>query len=241
MSDEVAEYTTALMHSPLRDFTAARSERVRTLRREGKQDLAKRIAELRKPSIALWALNQAGHVAAADLEAVRSAGEGMRRVQERLLQGDRAAANQMQRAAQEQRSTIDVLSRRLGMVLGASGHAASEDTLRRIGDALRSLSIADGDTWAALRDGRLLSEPELASFPMIDVTRLDRAMGERADQEVEAQRKRLVEAAEADVRHAAEREAAARDQEESARQRREQATVALEEARAALSRLRNDR
>jgi len=128
------EYTKAeatLMRVPLSDFADARTEMVRTLRQHEKPELARRIAALRKPSVVLWALNQASDVAGDDLEQLRSASDRLREAQERLLKGDRSAGQRMAEAIHEQRRATDVLSRRLGMTLTAAGHAASAETLRR--------------------------------------------------------------------------------------------------------------
>ena len=240
MQNEYAEAVEALMRGPLAGFAAARTETVRTLRKQGKPDLAKQIAALRKPSAALWALNQARGVAGDDLAELRSAGDRLRQAQERLLQGDRSAVEQMSVATQRQRRAIDSLSRRLGMVLTASGHAASHETLRRVSDDLRSASMTDSEVWSALWEGRLLSEPEPVSFPTTDLADMKRVTEEGAEQAVEVHRKRLAAAA-ANVRRAEEIERTAREQEEAARQRREQATEALQVARDALSKLHEER
>jgi hypothetical protein len=239
VDNEYTEAVATLMRRPLSGFTAARSELARTLREQGKADLAKRIAGLRKPSVALWALNQAGQVAAADLEALRSAGDRLRQAQERLLKGDRSAGEQISDVLREQRGAIDSLSRRLGMVLSAGEHAASAETLRRISDGLRSASTAEPETWSALRQGGLQSEPDQVGFPTLDVTDMQRVTDARVDHEAEAHRRRLATAAE-DVRRAEELESAVLEQEEAARQRREQATEALKVARSILSKLQDE-
>ena len=227
------------MHAPLSGFTAARSDLMRTLREQGKPDLAKRIGALRKPSVALWALNQAAHVAAGDLDAVRAAGDRLRQTQERLLRGDRLAGEQMTEALREQRGTIDALSRRLGMVLTAGEHAASAETLRRISEGLRLASTAEPETWSAIRHGWLMAEPDQVGFPTLDVADMQRVTEARAGHEADAHRKRL-DAAAAEVGRAEELEKAALEQEQAAQQRREQATEALRVARATLSELQRE-
>jgi hypothetical protein len=227
------------MRGPLTGFVEARSQMVRDLRNTGNQGLADRLAALRKPALSMWALNQAGAIAADDFEALRAAGDRLRQAQEKLLKGDRSAADEMSKATQEQRRTIEILSRRLAMVLSASGHAASESTLRRLSDDLRSASVADGETWAALREGRLLSEPEPPTLPTLDVGDMHRVTEARVDQDAEARQKRIT-TAEADVRRAEEFERTAREHEEAVQLRREQATQALQEARRSLEAIRNE-
>jgi hypothetical protein len=239
MSSEYDQMLTKLMRGPLSSFVEARSQMVREQRTAGNVELAERLAALRKPSLVVWALNQAGDVVTDDLEALRAAGDRLRQAQEKLLKGDRSAADQMSEATHEQRRAIETLSRRLAMVLSAAGHAASEETLRRLSDDLRSASIADGETWAALSEGRLLSEPEPPSLPTLDIGEMQRVSEARTDQDAEARRKRIV-AAEADVRRAEEFERTAREHEESARLRHEQAAEALQEARRVLAALLNE-
>lgn len=235
VADDEARLTAELMRSRLEDFVAARTEAIRRARQQGNRDLAKRLQALRKPSVVLWALNQAGAVASSDLDELRDAGVRLRDAQEALLRGEQGAAERLQQATQDQRRQVDVLTRRLGMVLEASGHAASQETLRRVGEGLRSAST-DDDTWDALHDGRLTEEPEQAGFPMMDVTLQRRATEQRAERDV-LDHERRIDAAEAELRRAESVERTAREQEEQARQRREQATRALEEARARLTAL----
>ncbi|HKR99103.1 MAG TPA: hypothetical protein VJU79_06265, partial [Candidatus Dormibacteraeota bacterium] len=215
-------------------------EHAKALRAAGNSDAAKRVAALRKPSLMLWALNQAGAVATDDLDQVRSAGDRVRAAQEQLLRGERDAASEMQSATQAQRRAIDTLTRRLGMVLTAAGHAAADDTLRRISDALRAASTGDDETWATLRDGRLTSEPEPAGLPVMDAAAVSRVTQQREVQEADVQRKRL-DAAEADVQRAEQVERSAREQADAARQRLQHAIEALDAARASLAQLREQR
>lgn len=240
MEDEQARLTAELMHRPLAEFTAARAAMVKELRVDGKRDLAQALSALRKPSLPIWAINQAGVVAATDLDALRDAGDRLRDAQRRVLEGDRGAARDLQEATQVQRRQIDALTRRLGMVLTAAGHAASDETLRRVSDMLRAASIADADTWDAVRTGWLTAEPEAASLPDLDARAAKRASEERAIHEDQTHRRRI-EAAEQDVRRAEEQEQAAREQLDAARTRLDEASRTLEAARAALSALRSPR
>lgn len=240
MADDEAHITAELMRGRLDEFVTARAKAERRLRQEGHRELAARIAALRKPSVGLWALNQAGTTAPADLDALRRSGIDLRRAQEALLGGKRDGAAQLQRATQGQRRHLDVVTRRLGMVLEGAGHAASAETMRRVSDGLRTASVGDEDTWSALRDGQLLEEPAHSGFPDMDVTLQQRVAEDRVERDDEDQLRRL-EAAEAEVRRAESVEQAAREQEEMARQRLQEATRALDNARAALAEWRRRR
>ena len=225
--------TAEVMRSPLEQFVTARTQAVRAFRALGQAEVAARINALRKPSVVLWALNQAGAVAAHDLDALRDEGNALRTAQARVLSGDRTASPVLQRAMQDQRQRLDVLTRRLGMVLDAAGHAAPDATMRRIASGLRAASIGDDATWRALRDGRLLSEPDAATFPVMDVPLAPAAREEIEEREATEFRKRR-ETAEADVRRAEALLENAREQELQARHRRMQAERALDDARARL-------
>ncbi|MBV8526742.1 MAG: hypothetical protein JOZ75_00350 [Candidatus Dormibacteraeota bacterium] len=236
MAGEEWRATADVMRSPLDQFVTARTQAVRAFRALGEAEVAARLNALRKPSLVLWALNQAGAVATDDLDALRDEGKALRTAQARVLGGDRSASAALQRAMQEQRQRLDVLTRRLGMVLGASGHAAPDATMRRITNALRAASIGDDATWRALRDGRLLSEPDAATFPVMDVPLAPAAREELAEREATDRRRRR-ESAEADVRRAEALLENAREQELVSRHRRMTAERALDDARKLLAQI----
>ncbi len=228
----------SIMQAPLEQFVAARSAATRELEQAGKPEMAGRIARLRKPSLTTWTLNQAAGAAPDDLHALRAAGEELRRSQERVLRGRAGAAAELQRATRVQRERVDALSRRLGVLLSASGRTAGPETIRRLADALRAASVADHATWTALREGRLTGEPDAAAFPVLDVAL---APSSRKDGGEGAQDRKRLAAAEADVQRAETRERAAREQEDVARRQLEAATHTLRAARAALDDLRAKR
>ena len=239
MTDDEARITASILRSPLAQLIAARDAAVRELRAQGDIETASRIASLRKPSLVLWALNQAGAVARDDLDTLRESARALETAQERVLGGHRDAATAMQRAAQQQRQQVDVLTRRLGMVLGASGHAAPDTTLRRISEGLRAASLADDETWVALRDGLLTAEPAASGFPMLDVALAPAAQAAEEQREADDQLRRL-DAAQTELQRAETVVAAARESEDLAVRRREQAELELEVARARLVELERD-
>ncbi len=72
---------------PLADFTKARDELARRLRREGRRDDAEAVKALRKPTVAAWALNQLARRRPGDVERLLATGERLREAQEALLAG----------------------------------------------------------------------------------------------------------------------------------------------------------
>src|SRR5207245_6823398 len=72
---------------PLADFTKARDELVRHLRREGLRHEAQAVKALRKPTIAAWTLNQLARRRPEEVERLLAIGKRMRTAQEALLAG----------------------------------------------------------------------------------------------------------------------------------------------------------
>lgn len=157
-----------LYRAPLSAFTPTRNALAKRLQAEGRSDDAARVAALRRPSTVLWALNQLGLHAQDDLAELFGAGARLRAAQQRLLRGDRAAADELRAAGGEQRRLADLLGRRAVMVLTAGSHAASESVRREIVMTLSSLATAAPALQQELMAGRLLSEPGPAGFPVAD-------------------------------------------------------------------------
>jgi hypothetical protein len=239
MDEDETQTVAELLRAPLNQFVSARSDAVRRLRASGQRERATRIAALRKPSTVVWALNQAARVATDDLAALRRAGQELRAAHEHVLRGDADAAEELRTASQRQREQVDSLSRRLGMVLSGAGHGAGDDAVRRIGDALRTLSIADDTEWHALQQGILSEEPQPSAFPMLEVVPSLRAAPAAAYDDV--RRRRRIDAARAAVRRTEAATHTAREQWENAQRRLEEALSDLEAARDALSRAEVDR
>ena len=93
---------------PPGEFTRARDERMKLLRADGEREAATAVKALRKPTVAAWALNQLSRSRRKELEALLSAGEGLRAAQEELLAGgDRAG---FQEAAARERDLVAKLA-----------------------------------------------------------------------------------------------------------------------------------
>ena len=111
---------------PLAEFTKARDELARRLRKEGKGDEADAVKALRKPTAAAWALNQLSRQRPKDIKALLATGKRLRKAHEALIGGgDRSA---LQKASAEERELIDSLVRDTNGRRGARGahpqHAA---------------------------------------------------------------------------------------------------------------------
>jgi hypothetical protein len=75
----VEERTDALYGLPLDEFTRARNELVRELRRDGLRDEATEVAGLRKPSTAAWVVNRLARERQADVAELVEAAEAVRK------------------------------------------------------------------------------------------------------------------------------------------------------------------
>lgn len=142
---------------PLSDFTKARDEIARRLRKEGKRDEAEAVKMLRKPTAAAWALNQIARQRPQDVQRLLSAGQQLRKAHEALLAGGNRAA--LQKASAQERELIDALTRDATAVAGEAGTASTAALDERIRNTLHAAAL-DEDTAAELAAGRLVHDRE---------------------------------------------------------------------------------
>jgi hypothetical protein len=151
--DDIAEETAQLFGVPLDRFTATRNELVKELAASGRKGDAAALKTLKKPSVAVWTINQLARShddlmndllgARADLRSARSGTD------------TRAAVDRRKRAV----SALLTVARD---VLEESGHAATSQTLDGISRVL--LTASDDETEERMRAGILEREPEAADF-----------------------------------------------------------------------------
>ena len=77
---------------PLNEFTAARDEVAKRLRGEGERDLADEVKALRKPSVAVWLVNQLAREREVDVKRLLKAGEALAKAQAAATRNDFAQA-----------------------------------------------------------------------------------------------------------------------------------------------------
>lgn len=114
---------------PPDEFTRARDERAKRLRKEGDREAAGAVKALRKPTVAAAAVNRLSRSRRKDVESLLAAGEELQAAQEDLLAGgDRSA---FQRAAAQERELVSELAAEAGPGLqekvAATLHAAALD------------------------------------------------------------------------------------------------------------------
>lgn len=157
----VEEALDALYGAGPEGFVAGRDRLAGELRRAGRRDEARRVAALRRPSLAAWAVD---HVALRDqgaVDALVAAGERLRQAQEEVVAGgDRAA---LHRAAEERRALITSLAAEAAAALAARGSGASAH--RDEIEATLEAASADPSVAALVRTGRLTTAvPRPAGF-----------------------------------------------------------------------------
>jgi hypothetical protein len=138
-------------------FVAERNALVRKLRDEGRADEAAAVAELRKPSAVVFAVNRAARDRPKAAQAAATAAVALREAQ---VNGDADAFNS---ALADLDSSLDMLAEVAVAHLAPSGKAPSEAMRRRLRELLRS-AVADDDARAALVRGVLAAELEAVGF-----------------------------------------------------------------------------
>jgi hypothetical protein len=146
-----------LYELPPGEFTRARDERAKALRKDGHRDEADAVKALRKPTVAAWALNQLAHRRPKEVERLVAAGDELRAAQEELLAGgDRKA---FQSAAATERDQVAKLAAEARTLVAGAGESASPALQEKIAETLHAAAL-DEETAAELRAGRLVRERE---------------------------------------------------------------------------------
>jgi hypothetical protein len=155
LDDVVAE----LLSGPLNEFTNRRNAQAKSLKQAGQRELAAEVAALKKPPVAVWAVNQLARRDAAVLQRLRRAGEGVVQAQSGAVSGQKNAAPALRAASEGLQRELEAAMRAAGDILRTDGHAADEATMRRVQEMLRLAAVSGGDTWDRLQRGALISEP----------------------------------------------------------------------------------
>ena len=213
----------------LDQFVPERSALARALRRQDRREEADRIAALRKPSVAAWAVNQLVRTQSQALAELLAAGDELREAHRQVIAGH-GDGGMLGAAARRQREAVDALVSAARGLLTSEGHELSAATIERITDTLQAAAL-DPDARAMVREGRLQRELRHvglgeAEFAYAKPTR------RRTDQGAARKAARVAEAA---ARRRADRAAGAL---EAAQERRERAAQALRDADEQLARAR---
>ena len=132
-ADPVEEAAERLYALPLEEFVRERDAQAKALRKAGEKDAAAAVAKLPKPSQVAWVANQLGRAGADELlaagDAMREAqlGGGGREALREATAAERAAVDELMRAADEHRKLSRDAKDRLRALLHA---LASDEELR---------------------------------------------------------------------------------------------------------------
>ena len=116
-ADEAGE---ELYDLPPEAFTSARDALVKRLRSDGQRDAAARVAKLRRPSVAAWAVNQAVRSSASAVQELHAAAEEVMGVQRRAVSG-LSSGEQLRAADGRRRRAVDALLSAAEAALDAAG------------------------------------------------------------------------------------------------------------------------
>jgi hypothetical protein len=147
---------------PLDEFTAARNELAKRLRREGDKDGADRVKALAKPSVAAWAVNQLARRRRDKVGKLLAAADELRKAHERALGGSEGA-EKLRTAAQRERELVAALRRDARELLSEAGRPPTDATLERVATTLSS-AARDAETRPLLEAGQLTEEVETTGF-----------------------------------------------------------------------------
>jgi hypothetical protein len=163
MADEADQ----LYELPLGDFTGARNELEKRLRKEGERERAAEVKALRKPTAPAWALNQVARAQPKEVARLVKSGRQVRDAQEKLLAGGERKA--LDRATAAQRETTRELVRAAVEAAENGGVGTGAAFEEKVGATLRA-AAADEQVAEQLSAGRLVREHEAAGLFGFDVS-----------------------------------------------------------------------
>lgn len=146
-----------LYGAALDEFVSMRGELAKELRAGGDAAAARALAGRRKPSVALWAVNQLPRRFGAEVDVLLAAGEALRAAQAGDPKGFAGVVA-------TERRLVAALTDRSAVILEEGGHAASESNLERVRRILQAASAASDEERERLRRGMLAEELEPTGF-----------------------------------------------------------------------------
>jgi hypothetical protein len=200
-----------LYESPPDGFVAARTAAVNEARKTGDRDTAKRLAALKKPTVAAWVVNLLALRRPELIEELVELSGALREAQ-RGLKGD-----QLRELTAQRRQVISAL------VAAARQLAQAEEPGIKLPlgevEATLSAALAEPDVAAQVRTGRLIRSATYAGFGEVPRPRL-RLVTDDPDEDTDEETEEAEEAEVIELPHAAAREKAASERERLAAERR---------------------
>jgi hypothetical protein len=218
------------------EFTAARNELAKRLRKAGQNEEAEKVAALSKPSISAWAINRLARAQRERMQELLDAGQEIVEAQKEALAGK--GAERFDEASRRQREAVRGLVRPAESVLVEAGHRPSEAVKERISSSLRAASM-DPEGRVLLEQGRFTEDFESAGLGLLAglappkrarTPRSDRAQRQARLREARA----ALETARKEERRLSEEAAAAEEESERAAERARALAAEAESAREAV-------
>lgn len=148
---------------PLDQFTAERNELVKRLKASGEKEEAARVAQLRKPSTAAWAVNQLIRTQNKAVKELFKAGDQMIKAQSQAISG-KGSADALKAATKKQRKTTAKLLEAAGGLLNSDGHELPANVQDWVSETLRAAAV-DPDSREQVKTGCLAKELQFTGLP----------------------------------------------------------------------------
>jgi hypothetical protein len=163
----------ALYDLPLESFTKARNDLAARLRKAHQSEAAAEIRALKKPSAVAWAANRLARDDPKQVGALLEAGERLRDVQQRALEG-KASGDDVGDAAAAERDAIRAL---LASARSRLGSKATPALLDRLSQTLRAAAV-DEQGRSLLARGRLTDELKAIGFGPLEAVKPSKRRGD---------------------------------------------------------------
>ena len=220
---------------PLDEFTPARNELAKELKKAGDAEEAERIKGLKKPSAPAWIVNQLVRRKKKETKALLRAGDGLRSAQEKALGG--GGRSPLEKAIAAERQAVEQLVAAAREVAESGGVKASDANLARVQSTLHAVSL-DDDVRERFEAGELIEDHEATGVDTLALMAAParKREGGRSKRNGAAERKRLRDA-EGAVRRAEDELEAAQRELNAAKERVKQLEGRLARARKSVERL----
>jgi hypothetical protein len=213
------------------DFLRLRTERAAQARQAGDRPLAKQIGQLRKPVRSAWLVNLLARESATELQLLLDLGDALREAQATL------SGPELRRLSAERHKVVEALTRQAAEIGRGRGHPTSDAVRQEVAQTLQA-ALADPDTAAAVRAGRVAAVQAYGGFGMVQPATAPAAAAaeppHEAQEDPEAQKQLQAVQDLAEARRASKsaqnlsataRDDAERSESELARRRQETATL----------------
>ena len=165
-----------LYRLPAEEFTAARNELAKRLRKEGSKDAAAEVQSLPKPTPSAWAVNALFERQPKKMEALLGAGKRARAAQREAVSGRGAEA--LRESIRNARALSDELRWEAGQILAEQGRPPTRIMVEHIAANLQALAFSPAASEAAER-GWLDRDLEPPGFEVLAGLRPPLAFAER--------------------------------------------------------------